>query len=315
MTKAAERVAKDVITFDEELMVVNFDFDIVLYNSQDFTKTADGVQFFYDRALALCPRGALRWHATENMSSHRAVTPKVLQMLPNWLRPGAPARPVVHIHLKDGATYADAAGYSIWLWGDEPTNVGRYGRHSNVLRCTLPAADAAERLDELRELAIELCRRVPFDSGHAGYVLETTPYRQESSERAAFRGSMRYPGLDISNPLTDSVALRREAIKGVNWLTMVSTDMLDRIGGLRAVAAKLPADVIVHQVPAGAIFQADVAPRFGEEAGDDLSAYRAVYGALADLQRPLLDRYGAFDLPGGTHREKTRAWLQRLSNE
>jgi hypothetical protein len=315
MSRSLEQIAANVHATDEELTVVNLAFDIVLYTSQDFTKTAAAVSSFYKRALALMPPGTLKWHATENMSRHKPVTPKVLEMLPGWLRPGAPQRPIVHIHLKDGATYADASGYSIWVWGNEPSQESYHGVNSNVLRCAIPFDAVKGRTSELRDVALEMCADVPFDSGHAGYVLETTRYRQETSERAAFRASMRYPGLDIANPITDSVALRQEAIKGVNWLTAVSYEMLKRIGGLKAVLAALPKAVTIHEVPRGVVFQAGPAPVAGDESTHELAPYRAVYKALAELQSPLLERYGSFDLPGGTHREKTRAWLRRLSDD
>jgi hypothetical protein len=315
MSRSIDEVVADVVAVDEELTIVRLSFDIVLYTSEDFTNIPDAVLSFYRRALALAPPGALKWHATENMSKHKPVTPKVLDMLPQWLRPGAPERPIVHIYLKDGATYADAPGYSIWIWGNEPGEESSHGVDSNVLRCAIPAEAAKDRITELRDLVLELCREVPFDSGHAGYALETTRYRQEASDRAAFRASMRYPGLDIGNPIADSVALAQEAIKGVNWLTIVSHDMLKRIGGLKVIASKLPKEVIVHEVPRGAMFQAGPRPVAGDEATDDLAPYRAVYKAFAELQQPLLERYRSFDLPGGTHREKTRAWLRRLADE
>jgi hypothetical protein len=236
-------------------------------------------------------------------------------MLPGWLKQDAPARPILHLHLKDGDRYADAAGYSFWLWGNEPGEVSSYGRDSNVVRLSIPASRAEERFDTLVALLIDLATHFPFDSGHAGYSLETTQYKLEASHRAAFRLSMNHPGLDIANPITDSVALAQQAIKGVNWLTLLSNEMVSRIGGEQALQAATSSGVLIHALPNGLLLQAGAMPRADDgNDGAGLEPYRAIYRVLAPLQAPLLARYGAFDLPGGDHSAKTREWLTRLGH-
>jgi hypothetical protein len=224
------------------------------------------------------------------------VTARALAVVPGWLK-----------------NPADAAGYSLWLWGNEAGEVSSYGEDANVVRFTVPATHVPGRVDELRALVVDLAQHFPFDSGHAGYVLETTQHRLGESERAAFRLSMNHPGLDIANPITDSVALGRTAIKGVNWLTLLSGERLAQVGGAGAFEPLNRSGVSLQTVGSGALIQAGPEPVADDGSkGDALDAYRAVFGLLAPLQAPMLDRYGAFDLPGGTHRVKTREWLLRL---
>lgn len=298
---------------DDDLRVINLCLDLVLYTSSDFSAIPKQIQHGYQRLLAMIPAGRLAWYAHAGSTRHRPLTHRTLGIVPGWFAAGAAHRSdgIRHIHLKDGASYADAAGYSLWLWGDEPGRVG-YGHDSNVIRLTLPASDGS--CEQIRDLMLELAAAIPCDCGHAGLVVETTGYKQEASERAAFAMSMRHPGLDIANPITDSVALRREAVKGVNWLTLLSAEMLARLDPVNLQAARAEPELTFHSVAGGSVLiQAGPSPVADDGPGRAPAPYRAVWRLIAPLQALLLDHYGAFDLPGGNHRQLTREWLLRCS--
>ena len=315
MTDEHKNVLAEVMATDTDIKILNLCFDIVMYTSNDFTRISREILSFYEECLQVIPEGKLRWYATENMSKHKPTTPRVMQMLPGWLKVGAAPRPIIHIHLKDGERGADAAGYSIWVWGNERGEVSSYGRDSNVVRLSVPLAhDTVSHEARLKKMVLDFASRFPFDCGHAGFALEMTQYQLEASHRAAFRIAMAHPGLDISNPITDSVALAQSAIKGVNWFTLVSDELLSRLDGWLPALRNSPG-VVLHKVGAGYAIQAGDMPRMDDGPyGDALHPYRSVYRVLAPLQAPLLDRYGAFDLPGGDHRQKTRKWLLRLGD-
>lgn len=315
MTDSIQQIEAEVRAQDSDIRVLNLCFDVVMYTFHDFTAIPDAVLYFYNRCMAYCPQGALKWYATENMSKHKPVTARTLAMVPGWLKKDAPPKPILHIHLKDGENYADAAGYALWLWGNEAGEVSSHGEDANVVRFTVPASHVTGRVDELKALVLDLAGHFPFDSGHAGYVLETTQYRLRDGERAAFPLSMSHPGLDIANPISDSVALARTAIKGVNWLTLLCAERLAQAGGAAAFEPLRGHGVSLQAVGTGVLIQAGPVPVADDGSkGDALDAYRAVYRVLAPLQAPLLDRYSSFNLPGGTHREKTREWLLRLGH-
>lgn len=288
--------------------------DGVLYTGQDLSAIPRSVLHIYEKFLSLCPPGVLRWYATENMTRHKACTPRALDMLRGWLRPGAPPRDVLSIELKDGARYDDASEHSFFVWGEEQGYPG-YGVDANVVRCAFPARWAMEKPGELLAFAVDACEHFPFHSGHAGFALSLSPYHQEKSDRAAWGLSIQHPGLDISRSVVDSVALRREGIKGVNWLTMLGREFADRLGGIKALRQQLTDSVGVLPVTAGVILQAGPAPLWGHvNRGELLPDYRSVYNAVASLQEPIIERYGALDLPGGDHRDKTKMWLRRFAN-
>ena len=52
-------------------------------------------------------------------------------------------------------------------------------------------------------------------------------YRYEPFE---FTFAQQYPGLDISNAITQGIWIKADTIKGINWLTIVNQDILVQIG-------------------------------------------------------------------------------------
>jgi len=318
MNHAIEGRKVDPRSFDVtegELKIVSLTCDVVLYTSHDLSAISSEVVYVYERFLLACPPESLKWYSTENMSRHKTCTPRALNMLRGWLRPGAPHREIINIHLKDGVSYADAATYSFWVWGSEKGEA-RHGIDSNSIRCTFPVQWAVDKPGEFRDFAIDLCNHFPFQSGHGGYALETTHYRQEPGDIAAWKLSTQHPGLDIARPIVDRVALQREGIKGVNWLTMLCDEFVDRIGGATTLREQLPDSVRLIPVTGGLVFQAGQEPKAGHvNRNDRLPDYKAVYKVVAPLQQPIIDRYGALDLPGGDHREKTQAWLRRFADD
>ena len=304
----------DFTVVERDRRVVSFCCDVVMYTGVDLTSVPAAVIYIYEKFLAACPPDTLRWYATENMTRHKVVTPRALDMLRGWLKPGAPARPVTNIHLKDGAHLDDAGEYSFWVHGAEPGAQG-HGVYANMIRCAFPGRWAVEHPDRLLAFTAEACAQFPVQSGHAGLVLETNRYAETFSETAAWRLSMQHPGLDISNPIRDSMALQRDAIKGVNWLTILGSDFAGRLGGASALRQQLPDSVVMHTLSDVIILQAGPAPRWGHvNRGDALPEYRAVYKVVAPLQESALNRYTSFSMLGADRWEKTEAWFRRFAD-
>ena len=307
-------VPVDFTVVERDRRIVSFCCDVVMYTGVDLASVPDAVTYVYETFLAACPRDTLRWYATENMTRHKAVTPRALDMLRGWLRPGAPPRDVINIHLKDGEHFDDASEYSFWVYGEEP-GTPSHGAYANVIRCAFPARWGMDNPDRLLAFTADACAHFPVQSGHAGLVLETNRYAETTSETAAWRLSMQHPGLDIRNPIRDSMALQRDAIKGVNWLTILGAEFVDRLGGAAAVRKRLPDSVLIHSVGEVLILQAGPGPRWGHvNRGDALPDYRAVYQVVAPLQAPAINRYTSFSMLGADHWEKTEAWLRRFGD-
>jgi hypothetical protein len=93
---------------------------------------------------------------------------------------------------------------------------------------------------QVRELAMDLAREIPFDSGHAGlclhYMTGTGPGVNEDVGRLSFR----YPGLDLSPDLYRFQPLGNK-LNGVHWLNFLGPHVLGELGGVESLRARLHA--------------------------------------------------------------------------
>lgn len=304
----------EVRSDEEDVRIVSLAFDLVLCTDVFLSQWPSAVLHAYDAFLRVAPATALRWYRTENMSQHKPVTPRVKDMLRSWLSPGAPPREIINIELRDGDDFVDTADFSFFVYGSEASHI-RHPFRANMIRLSFPAAWGIEHGRDVLRLASEVCERMPFQSGHVGFVLQKSAYVRKEGETQAWRLGMRYPCLDIANEGTDTVALR-DAVKGVGWATLLSDAFISRLGGSDAIRAALPDSVDIERVVGGLMLIIGPAPTIGDvDAGEDISAYKAVYRLIEPLQRAARDRYSTFKLPGNDYVAKTQRWLMRLADD
>ncbi|WP_164015628.1 type VI immunity family protein [Pyxidicoccus trucidator] len=119
----------------------------------------------------------------------------------------------------------DFPGYR--TWPDESSTVSFW----------LPTEYLEERgPDWVRELALELASRLPFNSGHAGLFLQSyfDPMTHAEVRAACFA----YPGMDIvrENELANHIGTR---VKGAHWLTFLGQPVLGELGGATGLRSRL----------------------------------------------------------------------------
>ncbi|RPE05157.1 DUF3396 domain-containing protein [Burkholderia pseudomallei] len=102
-------------------------------------------------------------------------------------------------------------------------------------------------------------------TSHGGHVFGCASISMINGMRIARLGDMvscpkcggAYPGANAERDL-------RERIKSVDWLTAISKDMLDRVGGVRALRSELPPDWFsIGDYGAGVLIRAGVFPESG----------------------------------------------------
>ena len=103
-----------------------------------------------------------------------------------------------------------------------------------------------------------------------------------------------------------------DGVPTVNWLTLVSTADLDRLGGWDTVAARVHEPVVMHRLPHGALFQAGPTPLLGDvNTQERLDAYHAVGALLAPVRSTMNIQS---DVVNGSD-EDTIAWVNRFYNQ
>jgi len=289
-------------------------FGLTLYTDKAFSKIPKAVLSVVDRFVALCPPDEVRWYGTENMSKHKAATKRTLEMPSTWLKPKAPAREYVMLEVKGGEAFNGASSFRLTIFGGERGSVGFEEGDGNLISMAFPVEWGAERTDEMLALFRQLCEVFPFQSAQAGYTFEWSQYAQAVCHPHIWAKSMQHRGIDIAWPSLERGAVKRDAVRGVGWLTAICTPFLDRLGGVRAVRAKLKAPAEVMEMPGGIIIKADTRPHVGDTRRNDyVASYQQVYRALAPLIQPMLERYPSFSLPKNRY-DNTKAWLQRFAN-
>lgn len=197
-------------------------------------------------------------------------------------------------------------------------------RGLDVLSFSLPVPVVKADPDLLPRLFAEFARRLNAIHGHAGYAVNLPPTAREENESSEYFMSNRLgPGLDVGDPFATEVRSLMDNIKTVDWLTLISTSMVDRVGGVSTLKSELPMDWYrLTQCSEGLLIRAGVLPAAGVNAGSGDKpigpppAYVVLNAALRHLipdtvsilQRGTVNG----DAPVFNSKTSSNAWLRRL---
>lgn len=298
--------------FEEGACLVSLTFGLALYTDAIFTEIPGSVLKCYEAFLRLCSKDNLRFYATENMRQHKPITSRTFGMLQTWLKPGAPPKDFIYLELKDGKTYKEAPTFKFTVSGYSRTSPHYQRRHcANAISIAFPKEWGIERSKEMLDFTRELCSILPFQSGHAGFSYECSPYAQEQSRNFAWTMSMRHRGIDISRLLHDKDAVGHDAVKGVSWLTMICSAFVERLGGLSVIRNSLSREMEIIDTGGGILLKAGALPAIGDvNRRDLLPLYRQAYRVIAPLVAIAAERSPYLISP-----EKTEAWFRRFAGE
>lgn len=288
-------------------------FGVNFYTSQPLSSFADDVLACYQRFLDFCPVDRLAFYRTETMSRHKPTTKRALNMLPAWLAPDAPQREFIAIELKSGEDYREAPSFRFQVLGGELGSVAFEAEWANPISLALPPEFGLEQQEAILDLVKELCELIPYSSAHAGFALECSPYAQEESETHAWKTSMRHLGMDIyMGGRRETIAAGQDALKGVGWLTILSHELANEVGGPDAIAKTVAADCKVVEVKGGLLVKAGPRPAIGDRNRKDyLPQYQSVYEALRPLLDKATERAHFLELER-EEEEGTEAWYRRF---
>jgi hypothetical protein len=132
----------------------------------------------------------------------------------------------------------------------------------------------------------------------------------------------RFCALDVDDP-TGTAIHCEHGIKSINWLTAVSTRLLERVGGADAVARAAGHEIVVHPFSNGAVFQAGEQPQIGDSYhGLIPPAYVALGKALKPLRAAYKDtllyapaNYGPVPEGQSPNKVFTQRWLARFDGD
>jgi len=166
---------------------------------------------------------------------------------------------------------------------------------------------------KFRELVLQFCNELHPFHGYAGLGLIHHPIQSNASDLTVYGIARRFPGLEVDYPQFHVLRLR-DGIKGVNWLTVISDSLLDKLGDRQAFTSALPAAVTVYEYAGGVVLQAGELPQIGDtNRRNTPTAYHDVARALKPIRAKYDDAFQAN--PEGFTRQRTQEWLARFDDD
>lgn len=182
-------------------------------------------------------------------------------------------------------------------------------RNGDLWSSTAIWLSPAEEPEELVTNVLAMARSVALRFGSGGYTFAPSQSAYNVTTESALGLCRLRPGL--ANWTRHRTPMAKHGIRDTNWLTVVSNELLEKVGGIKAARKKLSEAIVLHEVKEGWLFQAGPEPLLGDanEPGDPFGHYREV----ALFLKPLRDKtmQWSFDnVPFNS--EEFRRWIARF---
>ena len=162
-------------------------------------------------------------------------------------------------------------------------------------------------------LVVQLCEILKPIHGYAG--LAVIPFVNLDRSEAAFGAvtalAARFRGLEVDIPWSHAIYLAKEdRIKGINWLSIIDRERIERLGGSEALTAALGAGILRYPFSTGVVIQAGPRPLLGDvHLQEPMPHYTQVARALKPIR---IDSILSLSSPHGFDRDRTDKWLARF---
>ncbi len=265
----------------------------------------EGLLECYREFLELCGHD-LQWYGSETSSKYSKATPRLLQIpfrrLPEALGNGKLWSWMAY----SGEDYRDAGEVQF----DTVVQSDIY--HQSSFRAAFPVRMFAGAPERFVELVKRFAARLSFHFGYAGFSFSESQEikRKQVNEVYLLPAAMRFSGVEVESHGSTCLCCT-DTIKGVNWLTLLSSPFVEKLGGKRALDPLVEDGITLHDLPTGLLIQAGPAPELGDvNAGEHLPLYRKVHAALKPVR--VVDHW----LLGsrGFQQDDTRRWMRRFDD-
>lgn len=233
---------------------------------------------------------SLRWHSVSaqvrRMSPvaklrNRDMSPYMLS--PKWNEPEAREHGWA-FYWHGGKHHDDASPFKIHAYGSSKM-YAEMDNDLSFLQVSFPVLWFQDKPEGLSELMLRWCNRLKPYHGYGGITLLDSPERGlaqfYSPNIAAYAG--RYPGLEIEDPMSHAYAAR-EGIKGGNWLTILSTYFVERLGSRDTLHRQLSEPFVVENYEGGVMIVAGPVPEVGDR---NRNIDTPLYRKLASVLKPI----------------------------
>ena len=281
---------------------------VTLYFRGPVADYAEGVVACLEAFLADWSQ-QLTWYADEDLGRFRPATAKRLRRPVERLRNRAKPMPFYAWTVSAGPSYESpsALSFQSYVHGDDSGSL-------SFIRASFPpeAYAGATGAGRFVELVGQWAVRLPLFHGYGGLALNQSESDRQMRSWILPAISRRFPGFEIDD-CGGTVLRGQEAIKGVNWLTLVGDRFLQRVGGIESLRSELGPAIETLPIPGrGVLFRIGEGPQTGDlQLGERLPLYRELSRVLGPLRMTEHPALGPAEC-GSFGAEGTALWLRRF---
>jgi hypothetical protein len=236
---------------------LNLVVDVTLYFVGPLSAHAEGIQDFYEQALKILKPDIVQYE-TGSMTKPKRIKADTFDLLPLWVTSPKAKQDMMWLRLDNSTTPDSAADRAFQFIYFEYDNAG-------AVRLVLPPSFVEQTTKVLADLARRLARKLKFASGLGGYAVNWHKLGELAhlARKDIYVISQRHPGIDIPD-LAGDMEVISQGIRGVNWLTFLGKEYVDRLGGIEPLKKKLDEKILCDPVSDGIVIQAGPQPETGD---------------------------------------------------
>jgi TseV toxin immunity protein TsiV len=246
---------------ESDICVVTACLELVAFSGASIKEGGKGFTNFY-REFQKRFGDSLRLYSTDTMKRTKRVDARALEMLPFWFSDEQAESEVdIGIRLHSGKTSQDSIPPAFEMLCDQVSEPSY-----SYFRMVLPPDWVDGSTEPFLDLARNSLAEFPLLSGYAGYSFFWDALDPDMNEEATSRIGpwlKRYPGFSHGDA-AELPELALEGIVGINWLTLLGSEYVDRLGCERNISQSLGPEIKLHSLGHGMIIQAGERPEIGD---------------------------------------------------
>ncbi|MCU7907188.1 MAG: DUF3396 domain-containing protein [Candidatus Thiodiazotropha sp. (ex Epidulcina cf. delphinae)] len=158
-----------------------------------------------------------------------------------------------------------------------------YDSDDGYIRLGLPIEEVMANPEDYLALCLDAAAELPFQLGMAGFSMNYEDIYINGNEHLADPIIGRFPGVNVVH--AGFYRGISDGLPTVNWLTLVRSELVERLGGLAKLKSQEGDGVVVHPLRHGVAVQAGPRPLLGDvNAQESLAPYYRVGEMLAPVR-------------------------------
>jgi hypothetical protein len=255
-------------------------------------------------------RDKLKWSQGPKNANWYRINSKRARFPGDWLRKYKTAEEGWEFAFHGGESDTEATPIEVSAMGGDTIQKGL-----GYFHVSFPLLWFTDRPITFPETLRAICERLKPISGYGGIGLIESPdiSAQVPYHPLVRKIGERFPGLEIEEPPGHTNHVD-QGIKGVNWLTVLSDQWIDKIGGRDYLRIRLDESFYFYPYDGGLIIQAGPKPQIGDVT---TNRWPERYVTLAKVLKPIQikEHYGMTLRDGGFDYASTLAWLFRFDGK